>query len=554
MDQPQASVAKQAGAMGVATFFSRIGGLVREQVFAFLFGASDVADAFNIAFRIPNLLRDLFAEGAMSAAFVPQFTRALEKSKETAFRLLLAVLWTLLLGTGVLALIGIIFAPELVSLYASGYKAIFWKYELTVSLTRWMFPFFPLVALAAVAMGALNAMGYFFLPAFAPVLFNLASIFAGLVLCPLVGRYTSLHPIYGMAVGVVLGGFLQFFVQWWKVRRLGLSIFEHGPRGQWSRPWQAPGVKAVLWLIIPGTMGLAATQLSILINSIFATSKGSGAVSWLNYAFRLMQFPIGIFGVSLAAATLPRVTRLLKNKTGEASAQVVSSLRLCLVVNCAAAAGLMGVGLPLVQLLFQHGHFRYFDSMQTAEALWWYALGLPGYAAVKILVPLYYALGTTRIPVISSFAMVVVNTVLNYLMLEVWQMPFWALAAATAVTSTLNAVFLYAWLGRLMPGMPTGRLLRGLGASLFLGAMVAGACTLSTMTVSFAVLHMVKVGGFLRDLTGHIWWIWSAKLILAIGTSTALWLGVGSAMGLPEIRDGWDAITRKLHLRWFRRG
>ncbi len=370
IEKEGASVASQAGSMGTATLFSRIGGLVREQVFAFLFGASDVADAFNIAFRIPNLLRDLFAEGAMSAAFVPTFTRALSVNRENSFRLLLAVLWALFVFVSLLSLAGIFFAPELVNLYAGHFKNVPGKFEMTVALTRWMFPFFPLVAMAAVVMGSLNALGFFFLPAFAPTLFNVASILAGLCGAPLLTRYTEIHPIYAMAWGVVLGGFLQFFVQWQKMRKLGLTLRNHSDLEVWTKPWRVSGLREVIGLLIPGTVGLAATQLNILINSIYATQQGTGAVSYLNYAFRFMQFPIGIFGVSIASATLPQVTRALaKSDFQEARWKIQSSLRMSFAVNFPAAAGLMGLGLPIVQLIYQRGLFGVTASEQTAVAL-----------------------------------------------------------------------------------------------------------------------------------------------------------------------------------------
>jgi len=408
------SVARSASRMGLATLCSRVLGLGREQVFAYLFGASNAADAFNIAFRIPNLLRDLFAEGAMSAAFVPNFTKTLVDSKRKAFALLAGVLAVLIVGVGILSLCGILFSRELVLLYASSYQTVPGKFDLAVGLTKSMFPFFPLVAMAAVLMGALNALGFFFLPAFAPVLFNVASIIAGITICPLLARYTQTPPIYGMAMGVVIGGFLQFYVQWWQIRKSGFRLSDHW--GSIKSPFKTPGVKRVLWLLIPGTIGLAATQVGILINSIYATSAGPGAVSWLNYAFRLMQFPIGIFGVSLAAATLPQVSRKLAEGKREAAGEEISrSLRMMFAVNGPAAAGLMAVGLPIVQLLFQHGRFTYEDARQTADAVFWYALGLPGYSAVKVVVPVFYALGNTRIPVIVSFVMVAITAALNHI-------------------------------------------------------------------------------------------------------------------------------------------
>lgn len=439
-NQPSQTL-KQAGRMGVATLLSRILGLVREQVFAFLFGATDAADAFNIAFRIPNLLRDLFAEGAMSAAFVPNFTRALLESRRKAFELLTAVLTLLFSAVGLLSIAGIIYSDRLVKLYAGAYQNVAGKIELAAQLSQIMFPFFPLVAMAAVLMGALNALGAFFLPAFAPVLFNVFSILAGLVLCPLLSRYSQVPPIFGMAVGVVVGGFFQFYIQWWQVRRLGFKLSEFSKII--LNPWRIPEVKTVLWLMIPGTIGLAATQLGILINSIYATESGSGAVSWLNYAFRLMQFPIGIFGVSLAAATLPQAAKkIAQNQPQQAMDEVRQSLKMSFAVNAPATAGLISLALPIVQMLFQHGKFSYSDAQATSHAVAAYALGLLGYSAVKILVPIFYAIKDTRVPLLTSFAMVGLSAFLNHWFILTLHRPFWFLALATTATATCNALLL----------------------------------------------------------------------------------------------------------------
>ncbi len=523
------AVARGASHMGLATLMSRVLGLVREQVFAFLFGASNAMDAFNIAFRIPNLLRDLFAEGAMSAAFVPNFTRALVDSKKTAFELLAGVLSFLVVTVGLIAVLGMVFSEQLVGFYAGSYHAVPGKFELSVALTRVMFPFFPLVAMAAVLMGALNALGFFFLPAFAPAMFNISSILAGIIVCPLLGRYTSIEPIFGMAFGVVVGGFLQFYLQWRQIRRQGLVLRDHTQA--FLHPFRVSGVKKVLWLIIPGTIGLAATQLNILINSIYATSAGVGAVSWLNYAFRLMQFPIGIFGVSLAAAALPQVARrLAQNDHAGAGAEVASALRMTFAVNGPAAAGLMAIGLPIVQLLFQHGRFALSDSQQTAAAVFWYAVGLPGYSAVKVLVPVFYALGTTRIPVAASFVMVALNAALNYIFQNVLHYPFWCLAAATSTTATLNALALSAFLWRRLPGSIDG----GVARSLVAQGAVSGAIGLSAMgAIRLLAPAEPLIAEAIGAGAGHFIF-WGSEVAVAMIVALLLWWGLGELFKIPE--------------------
>ncbi|MGE0614487.1 MAG: murein biosynthesis integral membrane protein MurJ [Bacteriovoracia bacterium] len=440
-DNPS-GVLKAAGAMGAATFLSRIMGLVREQVFAVFFGAGFATDAFNIAFRIPNLLRDLFAEGAMSAAMVPTFVRVRkEQGDARAWRLAGLVFRCLFWGVGALTVLGVIFAEPLVAWYASAFRAVPGKFELTVELTRVMFPFFPLVALAAAFMGILNACGKFFWPAFSSALFNLVSIVVGLAMAWWLPRW-GYHPIAGMAVGVVAGGAVQAFSQLPALYRVGYRWNREGPA--WH---QEPALRGILLLMVPGTLGLAATQINLLVNSILATSQGTGAVSWLNYAFRLMQFPIGVFGVSLAAATLPAFSRSwVEGDAREASRTAARSLRQVFAVNLPAAAGLAFLGAPIIQMIFQYGRFSAGDTAATAGALAFYSIGLVFYSAVKVLVPVSYAMGITRVAVGSSVLSVVANLGLNWWLVS--PLGFQGLALGTSLTAALNCCFLIFYVDR----------------------------------------------------------------------------------------------------------
>lgn len=440
------NVLRAAGLMGLATFFSRILGLVREQVIAILFGAGNATDAFNVAFRIPNLLRDLFAEGAMSASLVPTFTRArIEEGDERAWRVAGLVFRVLFVIVTVLAALGILFAEQLVSLYASAFKNIPGKYELTVQMTRILFPFFPLVAIAAAFMGILNACGVFFIPAFSSALFNLSSVFFGVVFVKIVLPWMTsatgwtMAPIEGMALGVLVGGAVQALCQLPALYRVG---YRWQKKDSGAPSWfQDPALKRMLWMMIPGTIGLAATQVNILINTILATSQGPGAVSWLSYSFRLMQFPIGVFGVSLGAATLPRISALWVQQDLEGVRNTLNkSLRQVFAINLPAAAGLGFLGYPIIQLIFQYGRFYSDDTRQTALALAMYAVGLPAYSAVKVLVPACYAFGNTRIPVISSFVAVGATLILNFLMVK--KFGYWGLALGTSVGAMINFFFL----------------------------------------------------------------------------------------------------------------
>ena len=433
--------------MGAATFLSRILGLVREQVIAYFFGAGNATDAYLVAFRIPNLMRDLFAEGAMSAALVPTFTQTrTREGEERSWRvagLVFRVLFSVVL---ILSIAGMIFAPQLVGLFASAYRSVPGKFELTVLLTQVMFPFFPLVALAASFMAVLNSLGFFFWPAFASALFNVASIVVG-VLGALLFPHWNLEPVLGLAIGVVVGGAVQAFCQVPVLLKAGYRRVAKTERDPvWYRD---PALRSMLFLMVPGMVGMAATQVNVLVNSMLATGLGTGAVSWLNYSFRLMQFPIGIFGVSLAQSTLPEVSRLrAQNDLDGISRQLNESLRTVIAVNLPATLGLMTVGLALIRVLFEHGRFSMNDSIQTSQTLIAYAVGLVAYSGVKVLVPVCYAFRNTRVPVVSSILSIALAVTFNLLMVD--RLGFRGLALGTSLAVFCNCAFLMVAIRRMI--------------------------------------------------------------------------------------------------------
>ena len=319
-------LAKSAGLIGLATLTSRVLGLVREAVLALVFGASASMqmDAFNVAFRIPNLLRDLFAEGAMTAAFVPTFTRTLTSDgKEAAWRLGNLVMNALLVVTGVLVVIGIVFAPDITTAMADAkFEARPGAVELTSQLTRIMLPFLTTLAVAAAMMGMLNSLRRFFVPSLSPSMFNVASIFSAFALVPVMGRF-GLEPIVGMAIGALLGGLGQILIQWPTLRKEG---FRYQPIVSFTDP----AVREILRLMAPATIGLAAVQVNVFVNTHLATGQEQGAISWLQYAFRLMYLPIGIFGVSIATASLPDISRqAAANDLRSIRMTVSRGLRMC---------------------------------------------------------------------------------------------------------------------------------------------------------------------------------------------------------------------------------
>jgi putative peptidoglycan lipid II flippase len=444
---------------------SRVLGLVRDQVLAYLFGAGDQMDAYNIAFRIPNLVRDLFAEGAMSAAFVPTFTRVLTiEGRARAWRLGNIVVNALLLATGLIVVAGMVFAEPITTAFAGAYAEVPGKLDLTVLLTRIMFPFLALVAIATALMGMLNSLHRFFIPAVSPAMFNVGSIVCTLALAPLMPSL-GLPVIVAPAIGVLVGGFGQIAVQWPALRR-------EGYRYRTVLDVRDEGLRRILMLMGPGVVGLAAVQINLLVNSILATREGTSAVSALNYAFRLMYLPIGIFGVSIATAVIPTLSRhAAKNDAAGMRDTVSNGLRMMLMLNVPATVGLVVLATPIVALIFEHGRFTPAHTAATAGALACYAPGLVGYSAVKIAVPSFYALHDSRTPALVSGATVLLNVVLNIMLVRV--MGFTGLALGTAVSAMVNAALLLWLLRSRLGGLDerriTGSFVRIAAASLAMG-------------------------------------------------------------------------------------
>jgi putative peptidoglycan lipid II flippase len=468
-DQISERIAEAAGLAGAATLTSRLLGLAREQVLAALFGASDEMDAYLVAFRIPNLVRDLFAEGAMSAAFVPTFTRHLTlHGKSGAWRLANNVLTALLLITGFIVIVGSIFAVPLVTAYAQNFAAVPGKLELTIFLARVMFPFLILVALAVAVMGMLNSLRHYFVPALAPATFNIVAIVFAFGLTPLM-PFFGYPRIMSMALATLVGGLVQLIVQMPALWREG---FRYRPLLDPSDP----RLRRVLVLMGPGTVGVAATQLNLFVTTLFATSQGTGAVSWLQYAFRVMYLPLGLFGVSIATAVLPAAARQAATDNREALRSTVSrGLSLMLMVNIPAACGLAILSHDIVRLLFERGHFTPHDTDATAAALRIYALGLVGYSTARIVSPVFYTLGRSRVPVMLSVISVSVNVALSIVLIR--SMGFVGLAMATSMAALTNATLCLFLLRAQLGGIGGRRL-----------AASFGKVTLASLTMSAVVL------------------------------------------------------------------
>ena len=539
-EAPRVNVARNAGIISLAVMASRVLGLVRDQVFAIFFGAGFQYDAFLTAFRIPNLLRDLFAEGALSSAFVATFTQVLEKKGEKEARLLSNRVATLIIIViALISVVGWFRAPAIVAALAPGFFELPGKAELAVELTRIMIPFLLFIALAAQSMGVLNAHRRFAIPALASAFFNLGSIIGGLLLGFVLGSYIGLSPIAGMAYGTLIGGFLQFAVQWPSLRAVGFSY----------RPMLSltdPGVRQIVGMMGPAVIGTAAVQINVFINTNFASSivdpaTGvviNGPVSWLNYAFRFMQFPIGVFGVAIATAALPQLSReSARADYDHFRRTMVHALTLVFVLCIPSAVGLAVLARPIIALIFEHGRFTSFDTMQTGNALAAYAIGLSGYAAVKVLSPAFYAFGDARTPMLISLGSIAVNYVMNSLLV----VPFGhvGLAVSTSSVALVNFLLLGFFMRRKL-GRIGGR---ELGAN---GLRVAAA-SVPLALVAWAVnelVPMMPLAGFGLALTRVV----SAITFAAISFYFACrWLGV------VEVNEAASAVGGRFRRVWARK-
>src|SRR5690242_15291508 len=399
---------RAAGVVGLAVLCSRVLGLAREQIFAALFGGGRVMDAFTIAFRIPNLLRDLFAEGALSTAFVTVFTRtATLEDSGAEWRLANKVATLAVVTLSTITLLGIIIAPWLVGLLAPGFDPA--KAALTVTLTRIMWPFILLVSVAALAMGMLNARNVFGIPAMASSFFNLGSIIVGIGLGWWLDPGFGARALLGLAIGTLVGGALQLAVQIPALRRAGYVF-----RADFA--WRDAGVRATLRLMGPSVVAASTVQVNVLVNSVFASNLGNGPTYWLSQAFRLMQLPLGIFGVALGTVALPLLARMaaVGNFTAFRS-ELARGMRLALLLTIPATVGLIMLADPIMSVLYQHGKFGVRETIESAGALRFYALGLASYAALKVLVNAFYAIDRRKAPMVVSLVAVGLNLLLNWI-------------------------------------------------------------------------------------------------------------------------------------------
>ena len=525
---------RSAGIVGIAVMASRLMGLVRELVFPAMFGAGKVLDAYLAAFQIPNLLRDLFAEGSLSTAFTALFTRIWDKEGEApAWQLANLTISAMVFIIGIVCVVAIIGAPLIVEVTNFGFRGVPGKFELAVSLTRVMFPFILFVSLAAAVMGMLNSRFIFGIPASASTVFNIVSVVAG-VGCAFLfdpgARATWPHPVFGIAsmygvcVGVLLGGLAQLGMQL-------PSLWGLGYRFRWKLNLRDPRLIELWALMWPSVIAGSLTQVNVLVNGAFA-SEINGGRTWLACAFRLMYLPIGLFGVSLATVTLPAVARsYARQELGAFGRTVKSSLRLTLFLSIPAAVGLMVLARPVIALIYQHGRFTAHDTAMTALALQAYAIGLAGYAAIRLLTPCFYALNLPRTPMRIVMIGIGVNLALNFLNMTLFHLGHAGLALAASSVILVNVSQLAFALSRQVDFGGAADWGGYLGRVLLASALCGGA--------AFGLW-------WLTDTYVHGFVLRALGLFVAIGGAVVVYAGAGYALRIGETQEAVALFQRRL--------
>jgi putative peptidoglycan lipid II flippase len=527
-------ITRAAGVVGFFTLLSRLSGLLRDIVVGYLFGAMGAADAFFVAFRIPNLLRRLTAEGALTAGFIPVFTDYLtNRGREEAMRIARVVFTFAGLFLAGLTLAGILFAAPLTELFAPGFKADEEKFALTVFLTRLMFPYIFLVSLVALAMGVLNSLRHFMAPALSPVLLNLSIVLCALLLAPFLDR-----PVIALGVGVLIGGAAQLFLQ---LPYLSRERFTYAA----DYHFKDPALRRLLLLMGPMFFGAAIYQINVLVSTMLASLLPEGSVSYLYYADRLLQFPLGIFAVALGTAALPSFSSLAARKEfDQLKASLSYSLRLVNFVSLPATLGLMVVAVPIFSLLFQRGAFDATATLGTAQALIYYSLGLWGVSGTRLVVPVFYAMEDTRTPVWVALWSFVLNLICSLLLMgeisssadpnlfaralaalssvvALFSLSHGGLALATAVSATFNFLVLLWILSRRLRPFSLTEFFLSFWHTFFISLLMA-------LPLLFIVRRVDWIGAD-RSL-----WSLGALFVLLVALGVSLYLALSRLLRSPE--------------------
>jgi putative peptidoglycan lipid II flippase len=520
--------------VSAAVMLSRVLGLGREMMFAALFGGSRWMDCFYLAFRVPNLLRDLFAEGALSQAFVTTFSKKVKSDgPDNAWVLANRMMTLAAVFMSVVTLAGIAVAPWIVELLTSFSKSgetardfNVAEFSLMVEMVRVMYPFIALVSLSALVMGMLNARDVFGMPALASCFFNIGSMAGGAAIGYWMDPEWGPRSLVGFSWGVVIGGVAQLVCQFPALRAVGYRFVA-------DFKWNDSGVKQILKLMGPAVIAASVTQVNVVVNSMFAYGVGEGAVSWLSYAFRLMQLPIGVFGVAVATVTLPALSRAAMNGVGEDFAPTLAKgLKLVMFLVFPATVGLVMLAAPIISVLYERGEFDAADRLATAGALQAYGYGLLFYAGLKVLQPAFYAIEKRWLPMIASIIALFVNIICNYTFVFVFKWGHESLALTTSIVASLNFIFLYAAMTRYAGDVGTKGLMIAflkIGAAT---AVMAGVCVIGNKLL-------------FTDLTAMRFPMKALTLGGLIAVAGGAYMAVALLFRVDEVKDMVALVKRK---------
>jgi len=527
--------AKATWKVSAAVMASRVLGLAREVMFTTIFGAGAALDCFQLAFRVPNLLRDLFAEGALSQAFVTTFSKRLKSEGDASAWVLANKMMTLsAVFMSLITLAGIFAAPWIVDLLTSlargdQSRRIYHPEDiaLTVTMVRVMYPFILLVSLAALVMGMLNAKNIFGMPALSSCFFNLGSMLGGAAFGYWLDPSWGPSSLIGFSIGVVIGGLAQLVCQF-------PALWRAGYRFAVDFHWRDPGVRQILRLMGPAVISSSVVQINVVVNSMFAVHVGAGAVSWLNCAFRLMQLPIGIFGVAVATVTLPALSRAaIGGISADFCPTLAKGLRLVAFLVIPSTIGLVFLAEPIISVIYEHGAFNAHQRIETAAALRAYGYGLVFYAALKVLQPAFYAVDKRWLPMIVSFLALGLNLGFNYFFVYVLHWGHESLALTTSISALFNFLLLFIAMRRFAGELGTGKLLWLLGKLAIAGAGMAGVC--------LAANHLVFSNLTEIPLIPKI-----ACLSLTIALAAAVYFVAARFLRVSEAKDALEMLTRRL--------
>ena len=478
-------ITKAAGVIGLGTFLSRVLGFLRDMVIANFFGAGLAADAFFVAFRIPNLWRRLVGEGSLTISFIPVYTEYLTQQSEEETRKVTNIAFTIAgVALCLLTLLGVVFSPALIHLIAPGFVRIPEKFQLTVTLNQIIFPYLFFMGLFALCMGILNSLRHFFAPAFAPIFLNISIIFSVLFL-----YNTFEKPVMTLAVGVLAGGILQFFFQI-------PFLVKKGIRFQFNFNFRHPAIKRIGSLMVPGLIGTAVYQLNVFVDTIFASLLPGGSVSYLFFADRVMEFPLGIFAIAIGMASLPSLSGLAaRGKTDEMKETLLFTFRLVCFISFPAMVGLIALKTPIVNVLFQRGLFDRQATEMTARALLCYAVGLWAIAGSRTVVPTFYALQDTWTPL--KIALVCLGANVVFIAIFIYPLKHAGLALATSLSSTLNLLLLFRGLHRKLGRIEFEKIVKSLGrillASIAMGGVAYLVCSQGDWSRTGGILQKVPL-------------------------------------------------------------